>query len=105
MVERRTVQGISAKCRLLHLPDTGLATALAGLTANDWLSERPRMGHLLESFAVQQLMAQAAWADPTGPGVSRGEARRWLRRSVLLVLWPVAAHILLTIGENVTTLL
>ena len=51
----------------MHLLDTGLAAALADLTADDWLTERPRMSHLLESFAVQQLMAQAAWADPTGP--------------------------------------
>ena len=50
----------------MHLLDTGLAAALAGLTADDWLTEQPRMGHLLESFAVQQLMAQAAWSDPTG---------------------------------------
>ena len=53
----------------MHLLDTGLAATLAGLTADDWLTERPRMGHLLESFAVQQLMAQAAWAGPTGPDI------------------------------------
>ena len=53
----------------MHLLDTGLAATLAGLTADSWLTERSRMGHLLESFAVQQLIAQAAWTDPTGPAI------------------------------------
>lgn len=53
----------------MHLLDTGLAATLAGLTASDWITERPRMGRLLESFAVQQLIAQAAWTDPTGPAL------------------------------------
>ena len=48
----------------LHLLDSGLAATLAGLTAEHWLSNRDRMGHLLESFVVQQLVAQAAWTDP-----------------------------------------
>lgn len=47
-----------------HLLDTGLATTLAGLTADSWLTDRHRMGFLLESFVVQQLIAQAAWTDP-----------------------------------------
>lgn len=47
----------------LHLVDSGLAATLAGLGAEDWLSKRERMGHLLESFVVQQLIAQAAWTD------------------------------------------
>ena len=48
----------------LHLVDSGLAATLAGLSAEDWLGKRERMGHLLESFVVQQLIAQAAWTDP-----------------------------------------
>ena len=48
----------------VHLLDSGLAATLAGLTADHWLSGRERMGHLLESFVVQQLAAQAAWTDP-----------------------------------------
>ena len=48
----------------LHLVDSGLAATLAGLSSEDWLSKRERMGHLLESFVVQQLIAQAAWTDP-----------------------------------------
>lgn len=48
----------------VHLLDSGLAATLAGLTAGDWLDRRDRMGHLLESFVVQQLVAQAGWTDP-----------------------------------------
>ena len=48
----------------VHLLDSGLAATLAGLTVEHWLSNRDRMGHLLESFVVQQLVAQAAWTDP-----------------------------------------
>lgn len=48
----------------IHLLDSGLAATLADLTAADWLDHRDRMGHLLESFAVQQLMAQATWTEP-----------------------------------------
>ena len=48
----------------VHLLDSGLAATLAGLTADDWQSDRGRMGHLLESFVVQQVVAQATWTDP-----------------------------------------
>lgn len=48
----------------VHLLDSGLATTLADLTAYDWLGRRDRMGHLLESFVVQQLIAQATWTEP-----------------------------------------
>ena len=48
----------------VHLLDSGLAATLAGLSAGDWLDRRDRMGHLLESFVVQQLVAQAGWTDP-----------------------------------------
>ncbi len=48
----------------VHFLDSGLAATLAGLTADHWLSDRDRMGHLLESFVVQQIVAQAAWTDP-----------------------------------------
>ena len=39
----------------VHFLDSGLAATLAG---------RDLKGHLLESFVVQQLVAQAAWTDP-----------------------------------------
>ena len=48
----------------VHLFDTGLAATLADLTAYDWLGRRDRMGHLLESFVVQQLIAQSTWTEP-----------------------------------------
>lgn len=48
----------------VHLCDSGLAAMLSGLTQDEWLSERSRFGHLLESFVLQQLIAQAGWTDP-----------------------------------------
>ena len=48
----------------VHLLDSGLAATLADLTERDWLRRRQRMGRLLESFVVQQLVAQASWTDP-----------------------------------------
>lgn len=48
----------------VHLVDSGLAATLAALTALDLAGNRDLLGHLLESFVVQQLIAQAAWTDP-----------------------------------------
>lgn len=48
----------------IHFLDSGLAATLAGLTAEDWHARRDRFGHLLETFVLQQLSAQASWADP-----------------------------------------
>lgn len=48
----------------LHLVDSGLAATLAGVSAADWSTQRERFGHLLESFVLQQLIAQAGWTDP-----------------------------------------
>jgi len=48
----------------IHVLDSGLAASLTGLTAADWKTQRSRFGHLLESFVVQQLVAQAGWTDP-----------------------------------------
>lgn len=48
----------------VHLVDSGLASTLTGITANDWSVQRSRFGHLVESFAVQQLVAEAGWTDP-----------------------------------------
>ena len=48
----------------IHLCDSGLAATLADLVAADWTDKRDRFGHLLESFVVQQLVAQAGWTDP-----------------------------------------
>lgn len=52
------------KAPKIHLLDSGLAATLATLTADDWIEKRDRMGHLLESFVTQQLIAQASWTDP-----------------------------------------
>ena len=49
----------------VHLTDSGLAVTLAERTSADWLLDRAAMGSLLESFVGQQLVAQAAWTDPS----------------------------------------
>lgn len=48
----------------IHFLDSGLAATLVNLTTGNWNENRDRMGHLLESFALQQLVAQADWTDP-----------------------------------------
>lgn len=48
----------------IHVVDCGLAATLADYTATDWFEQRERMGHVLESFVIQQVMAQAEWTDP-----------------------------------------
>jgi predicted AAA+ superfamily ATPase len=52
------------KAPKIHLLDSGLAATLCGLQAADWIPRRDRFGHLLESFVVQQVIAQAGWTDP-----------------------------------------
>ena len=54
----------AVKTPKIHLCDSGLAAALMHLDDEDWLTERPRFGHLLETFIVQQLIAQAGWSSP-----------------------------------------
>jgi predicted AAA+ superfamily ATPase len=46
-----------------HLLDSGLATTLMDLRAEEWNTRRGEFGKLLESFVVQQLAAQAGWTD------------------------------------------
>ncbi|MGH9338019.1 MAG: ATP-binding protein [Acidobacteriota bacterium] len=48
----------------VHLVDSGLAATLAGLSAEDAVNRRERFGHLLETFVVQQLIAQTGWTAP-----------------------------------------
>lgn len=48
----------------VHVADSGVAATLIGLSANEWNTERERFGHVLESFVLQQLVAQAGWTDP-----------------------------------------
>lgn len=52
------------KAPKVHLVDSGLAATLAGITADDATAQRERFGHLLETFVVQQLIAQAGWTAP-----------------------------------------
>ena len=47
----------------VHLVDSGLCAALADLDASAATRQRERFGHLLETFVVQQLIAQAGWTD------------------------------------------
>ncbi len=49
------------KAPKLHFVDSGLAATLGELDADQWNEERPRFGHLLESFVLQQLIAMADW--------------------------------------------
>ena len=60
----RTASKRFVRAPKVHLTDTGLAATLAERTSADWLRDRAAMGDLLESFVVQQLVAQAAWTDP-----------------------------------------
>ena len=48
----------------VHLVDSGLAASLSGISSGDWLTKRDKFGHLLESFVLQQLIAQSGWTDP-----------------------------------------
>lgn len=60
----RTASKRFVRAPKVHLVDSGLAATLAERTRADWLQDRAAVGGLLESFVVQQLMAQAAWTDP-----------------------------------------
>ena len=46
-----------------HVVDSGLAATLSNLREDAWRDDRSRAGHLLESFVVQQVIAQAGWTD------------------------------------------
>jgi predicted AAA+ superfamily ATPase len=60
----RNVQKRLIKSPKIHLPDSGLAAALAGITEDTWINDRQQFGHLLESFVVQQLSIQASLLEP-----------------------------------------
>lgn len=47
----------------MHLCDSGLAATLSQLKADQWNEARPRFGHLLESYILQQLTAMAGWME------------------------------------------
>ena len=56
----RNVQKRLIKSPKIHMCDSGLAAALAGITETAWIHDRRQFGYLLESFVVQQLSIQAA---------------------------------------------
>jgi hypothetical protein len=60
----RSVTGRLVKAPKIHVVDCGLGATLAGVREEDWLERRSLMGHLLESFVVQQVLAQGTWTDP-----------------------------------------
>jgi len=45
----------------VHMSDTGLASALLGLSAKQLDGDRTMLGHLLESFIYNELRRQASW--------------------------------------------
>jgi uncharacterized protein len=47
----------------IHMLDSGLAATLMDLDADQWNDRRHDFGRLLESFVIQQLVAQAGWMD------------------------------------------
>ncbi len=47
----------------LHLTDTGVACAVLGLDAAALWGDRTTLGHLLETFAFQELRRQTSWRD------------------------------------------
>ena len=53
----------------IHICDSGVAATLSDLRADHWIQERERFGRLLESFIVQQLVAQA--------GATQADLRFW----------------------------
>ncbi len=49
---------------LLNTAGLSRELGLAGLSSEDWITDRARMGHLLESFVAHQLVTQAEWTEP-----------------------------------------
>ncbi len=47
-----------------HVTDSGLICSLMDLRVEDWNARRRDFGHALESFVIQQLVAQSGWTDP-----------------------------------------
>ncbi len=48
----------------LYIADSGIAGMLSEMDLEDWYENRAFMGRVLESFVVQQMVAQASWTDP-----------------------------------------
>lgn len=63
----RTLRARVGALPKLHLTDTGLASHLLGITRKGLESRDPSVltefGHLVETFAVNEVLKQAAWSD------------------------------------------
>jgi predicted AAA+ superfamily ATPase len=59
----RNVQKRLVKTPKIHLCDSGLTAALAGINESTWMTDRTAFGHLLESFIIQQIHIQAGLLD------------------------------------------
>jgi predicted AAA+ superfamily ATPase len=51
------------KSAKVHFVDSGLCSALLDLDTDSWNTKRQQFGSVLESFIIQQLVAQAGWTD------------------------------------------
>ena len=51
------------KAPKIHFCDSGLVTVLAGLKPEQWIQQQSQFGHVLESFVLQQLIAQSGWLE------------------------------------------
>lgn len=47
----------------IHVIDSGIACAMSHLSEENWMSHADYFGNLIESFAVQQIIAQLQWLD------------------------------------------
>lgn len=52
------------KSAKVHFVDSGLCSMLLDLDGDSWNTKRQQFGSVLESFIIQQLIAQAGWLDP-----------------------------------------
>ncbi|MGB3975747.1 MAG: ATP-binding protein [bacterium] len=52
------------KSAKIHIADSGLATSIIGLNTSQWMKHLEQFGHILESYVVQQIYAQAGWTSP-----------------------------------------
>lgn len=47
----------------IHLIDSGMLCALCNINSTDWLTEAKLFGHVIESYTVQQIIAQISWLE------------------------------------------
>lgn len=47
----------------LHMIDSGMICAMLKITTDDWLKKPDLFGHIIESYTVQQIIAQLSWVD------------------------------------------